>query len=96
MSLNRNEDELLRYLRRHPDEQRFWQARVLEIDRRPDSAEGRALTLERELRRYAAERAASDATLGEAIGAGQVSLRNLAEYLLRAWPPPREPRRPSS
>ena len=96
MSLNRSEDALLRYLRSHPDEQRFWQARVVEIDRRPVSAESRAVELERELRQYAAERAASDPGLGEAIGAGSVSLRNLAEYLLRAWPPPRSPRRPAT
>ena len=56
MSLNRCEDAFLAYLRAHPDEQRFWTARVLETDRRGGSSDMRASALELELRAYAAER----------------------------------------
>lgn len=93
MSLNRCEDTLLAYLRTHPDEQRFWQARVLDVDHGSSSArEERVAALERELRAYAAERAHADAELRDAFGAGQVRLRNLAELLLATWTPPRGPR----
>jgi hypothetical protein len=89
VSLNRFEDALMRYLRAHPDELRFWKARVLEVDRVGGSLVTRSSTIERELRAYAVERAGVDRDLAEAIGAGIVSLRNLAEHLLAVWPPPR-------
>lgn len=89
MSLNRCEEAFLHYLRSHPDEERFWREQVLAADRGPGPAEERTAALERSLRAYAAERARSDPACGETLGAGQVSLRNLAEYLLRTWPPPR-------
>lgn len=95
MSLNRAEEALRHYFRSHPDEQRHWHARVLALANATAPSETRAGTLARELRAYAAERATADAALGEAFGAGSVSLRNLAELLLATWPPPR-PRRSSS
>lgn len=91
VSLNRCEDALLRYVRDHAEEQRYWSARVLVWDRAGGELESRAAGLERELRDYAAERGRADAALREAFGAGRVSLRNLAEYLLRLWTPPRAP-----
>lgn len=93
MSLNRCEDAFLHYVRSHADELRFWQGRVLEIDRLPSPLADRTAVLERELRAYAAERTRSDRALGESFGTGTVSLRNLAEYLLRTWPPPRPVKR---
>jgi hypothetical protein len=96
VSLNRCEDALLHYVRAQADEHRYWHGRVLELDRQPDSLNERTARLERELRAYAAERSRSDRALGDAFGAGAVSLRNLAEYLLRTWPPPRPARRPAS
>jgi hypothetical protein len=89
VSLNRCEDALLAYLRAHPDEERFWHGRVNACDRAEGSRESRAAGLERELRAYAAERGRADPSLREALGAGTVRLRNLAEYLLAAWTPPR-------
>src|SRR5262245_1375361 len=85
VSLNRCEDALLHYLRANPDEQRFWTARVLAVDGGADSREEKTAMLERELRAYAAERAVADAGLREALGAGRVSLRNLAEHVLALW-----------
>lgn len=96
VSLNRCEDAFLHYLRSQPDEHRFWHARVLEADRQPGPAEARTAELERALRAYAAERARSDLGLGEELGAGRISLRNLAEFLLRSWPPPRPTKRPAA
>jgi hypothetical protein len=96
VSLNRCEDAFLAYLRAHADEHRFWHARVLEVERLPRPLEDRTALLERELRDYAAERARSRPELADALGAGSVSLRNLAEYLLRLWPPPRPPKRQGS
>lgn len=89
VSLNRCEEALLHYLRSNPDEQRFWHARVLAVDRSLDPREERTAELERALRAYARERARADASLDETLGAGHVSLRNLAELLLATWPPPR-------
>lgn len=89
VSLNRCENALLHYLRAHPDEQRFWTARVLDVDRAALSREEKSATLERELRAYAAERAMADAVLRDGLGAGRVSMRNLAEHVLALWTPPR-------
>jgi len=91
VSLNRCEDALLSYLRNHPDETRFWMARVLEIDSAPGTKDSRASLLDQELRTYVAERARADPSLIETIGAGTVSMRNFAEYLFAVWTPPREP-----
>jgi hypothetical protein len=95
VSLNRCEEAFLHYLRSHPDEHRFWHARVLAAAREPGPADARTAELERALRAYAAERTRSDAAQGDALGAGRVSLRNLAEYLLRTWPPPPPLKRPA-
>lgn len=91
MSLNRCENALLAYLRDHPDETRFWTARVLEIDRAPGTPDSRASQLDQELRTYVAERTRADPSLIETIGNGIVSMRNFAEYLLAVWTPPRGP-----
>jgi len=95
VSLNRCEESLLRYVCDQADEKRHWTERVLRCERAGASRESCIADLERELRAYAAERGRADAALGEAFGAGRVSLRNLAEYLLTMWTPPR-PRPPSS
>lgn len=91
MSLNRCENALLSYFRDHPDETRFWTARVLEIDRTPGTKESRATQLDQELRNYVAERVRANPSLIETIGSGTVSMRNFAEYLLAVWTPARGP-----
>lgn len=91
MSLNRCEESLLKYVRKHPDEERFWKARVLAIDEEGGPLERRAAALESELREYAAERSGTDAGLNDSFGAGVVRLRNLSEYMLAVWPPPKPP-----
>jgi hypothetical protein len=95
VSLNRFEDVLLGYLRSHPDEERHWRTRVLELDRAGAPLAERTAALERELRAYAGERARADGTLAEAPGSARVSLRNLSEHLFRLWVPPR-PKPPRS
>lgn len=89
VSLNRCEETLLRYVTDRPDERRFWQARVLECDRGGGPLESRVAGLDRQLRDYAAERGRADPALQDALGNGQVSMRNLAEHLLGLWTPPR-------
>lgn len=91
VSLNRCEDALLQYVRGRTDEERFWRTRVLEIDGKGGPLERRAATLESELRDYAAERSHVDARLEDSLGAGVVRMRNLAEYLLATWTPPKPP-----
>jgi hypothetical protein len=93
VSLNRCEETLLRYVRAHPDELRFWTARVLEIDRRGGTPIERVHALEGEMRAYAGERARADRDIAEAFGPSRVSLRNLAEHLLATWTPPRPARK---
>jgi hypothetical protein len=93
VSLNRCEDALLKYVRGRADEERFWRTRVLAIDGNGGPLEHRAAKLESDLRDYAAERARADATLHDKFGAGAVRMRNLAEYLLAVWTPPKGPRR---
>jgi len=89
VSLNRCEEALLRYVGERPDEKRFWTARVLEVDRAGGALETRVAGLDRQLRDYAAERGRADAALADVLGAGRVSMRNLAEHLLHLWTPPK-------
>lgn len=95
VSLNRSEDALFDYLRAHADEERFWRSRVVELERASRSANSRAMRLANELREYALERGRANPSLEEALGAGRVSMINLAEYLLRVWttPAPRPKKR---
>jgi hypothetical protein len=93
VSLNRCEDALLKYVRGRADEERFWRTRVLAIEGNGGPLERRAAELESDLRDYAAERARADATLQDTFGAGVVRLRNLAEYLLAVWTPPKGPKK---
>ncbi|MGH8020217.1 MAG: hypothetical protein ACREIA_18450 [Opitutaceae bacterium] len=89
MSLNRSEDALLSYLRSHPDEERFWRARVQNLDRGGVAREELSVILERELRDYAAERINAAPVLRDTFGVGKVSLRNLAEYAIFSWTTPK-------
>jgi hypothetical protein len=88
VSLNRAEDAVLSYMLAHADEERFWRARVLEIDRAGGALVARSNLLTRELQDYAAERAGSVAALRD-LAETRVSMRNLAEYLLFTWTPPK-------
>lgn len=100
MSLNRHEQMLHDYLHAQPEERRHWQHVVQREAASADDAHAAALILERELWRYYMERAeVTDPfrDLARREGLRRVSLRNLAEFLLRLWGPlPAKPKDPDA
>lgn len=88
MSLNRHEQMIHDYFQAQPDERNHWQDRVRSEARHAEDAHTAAVTLERELWRYYEERSAvAEPFLSTARreGVKRISLRNLAELLLRRW-----------
>jgi len=97
MSLNRTEQLLFDYVQKNPDERHHWQEKVRTLAKIEPS--GSIVTvLEGELWRYYEERsrvAAPFLEIARREGTRRISLRNLAEYLLRVWLPP-PPKRPTA
>lgn len=96
MSLNRTEQRLFDYVQRHPEERHHWQAKVLRLAANVPDPHEAARRLEGELWRYYEERTAVVPEFRDAArheGAQRTSLKNLAEYLLRLWSPPK-PKKP--
>ena len=90
MSLNRAEQMVFDYLEEKPDEKRHWRMKVAGISARARDPHSAAIELEEELWRYFEERSAVASPFREAAqreGLRRISLRNLAEYLLRLWAP---------
>jgi hypothetical protein len=90
MSLNRTEQMVFDYLQAQPDEKRHWHEKVCGVSARARDPHAAALELEAELWRYFEERSAVASPFREAAqreGLRRISLRNLAEYLLRLWAP---------
>ena len=90
MSLNRTEQMVFDYVQRHPDEKRHWQDKVGGISARARDPHSAAVALEDELWRYLEERSAVASPFREVAqreGLRRISLRNLAEHLLRLWAP---------
>jgi hypothetical protein len=94
MSLNRAEQRLFDYIQSRTEEVRYWRERVLEIDRQPVTRETLSRQLADDLSSYFEERSRHEVELRQEAGEAprRVSLRNLAEYLLNTWPPPRPKR----
>lgn len=96
MSLNRTEQMLHDYLQAQPEERRHWEGVVKREAARAEDLHAAAFSLEGELWRYYVERAGvAEPFRGAARREGltRVSLRNLAELLLRLWtPPPAKPK----
>lgn len=89
MSLNRIEEQLYGYLQRHPEERQYIIYKVHECAQAASHEQAASLLIE-ELSAYYNERcyAVSDfASTSTPGGAPKMSLRNLAEYLLRTWGP---------
>jgi hypothetical protein len=98
MSLNRTEQLLFDYIRKNPDERQHWQDNVRNLAKTVTDPHSAAVRLEAELRRYHEERsrvAAPFVEIARREGVHRISLRNLAEYLLRMWAPAR-PKRPAA
>jgi len=90
MSLNRYERILMDYLENHAEEKRYWEARVLEIDRRGGRRESKVLDLNSSLWEYFEERSRFESPFRELViheGSKKISMLNLSEYLLRMWTP---------
>ena len=90
MSLNRAEQMVYDYLQKEPDEKRHWEGKIHGISQRANDPHRAAMDLEQELWRYYEERSAVASPFREVAqreGLRRVSLRNLAEYLLRLWAP---------
>ena len=90
MSLNRTEQMVFDYLQAQPDEKRHWHDKVCKVSARARDPHAAALELEAELWRYFEERSAVASPFREVAlreGLRRISLRNLAEYLLRLWAP---------
>jgi hypothetical protein len=97
VSLNPAEQRIFNYLQSKPDEGRFWREKVRVIGALPESNETIATRLERELWRYYEERSSTASPFREAVqreGKVRVSMRNLAELLLRLWTEPRPKKKP--
>lgn len=91
MSLNRCEQQLFDYVQRNPEERHYWEQKVRGVAASSVDAHGASMFLDGELWRYLEERARVVAEFRDhgLPGAKRVSLRNLAEYLLRVWVAPR-------
>lgn len=90
MSLNRAEQMVFDYLQDKPDEKRHWHQKVSGISARARDPHKAAIELEGELWRYYEERsgvASPFREIAQREGLRRISLRNLAEYLLRLWAP---------
>lgn len=99
MSLNRAEQLVYDYLQAQPDELRHWQVVVRREAARETDLHAAATWLDGALRRYHAERAqVAEPFRSEARREGppRVSMRNLAELLIRLWvDPSAQPRKPA-
>jgi len=92
MSLNRCEQDLLDYVQRSPDERHYWEHKVRRVLGEQPDGHAAASTLEIELQRYLEERARVLARFREYAvepGGRRTSLRNLADFLMRMWAPPK-------
>jgi len=87
MALNQTEQRLFDYIQKNLDERHFWEQKVraLAAAHADDFAAGAAI--DAEIRAYVVERVRVVKSLSD-MPAG-VSMRNLAEYLVRVWAPPR-------
>jgi hypothetical protein len=93
MSLNRTEQLLFDYIQKSPEERQHWQEKVRTLVKTVADGHTAAFSLEGELWRYYEERSRVAAPFLEIArregGVRRISLRNLAEYLLRMWSPAR-------
>ena len=91
MSLNRTEQLVYDYLHAQPDERRHWEGVVKREVAGAGDQHAAAFVIERELWRYYLERSeVAEPFRGVARreGTPRMSMRNLAELLLRLWAPP--------
>jgi hypothetical protein len=91
MSLNRSEQALYDYITKHPDERHYIHRKVQSIGSADEPAKAVA-KIDTELWRYYEERSAVVPIFKEAArayGMKRISMKNLAEFLLRTWVNPK-------
>jgi hypothetical protein len=96
MSLNRCEQMLYDYIQRSPDERHYWTGKVQAIVRESADTPSTVARIDSELWRYYLERsevAPVFVAAARAYGTKRVSLKNLAEHLVRMWTEPK-PKKP--
>jgi len=97
MSLNVCEQRVFDYLQGHRDENRFWREKIQAASARATDVHALSGRLEIELWNYYRERSSVVPQFKEAVqreSLRRMSMRNLAELLLRLWADPR-PRKPA-
>lgn len=96
MSLNRSEQTLHDYIKRHPEERQYIHDKVRTLASTAADAAGAVARIDSELWRYYEERSAVVPLFKEAarvLGLRRTSMKNLAELLVRLWvePKPKAP-----
>jgi hypothetical protein len=92
VSLNRIEQTLFDYIKRHPEERQYIQDKVRAISTGSSAAEAAVARIDLELWRYYEERSSVVPVLRDAVrafGIQRTSMKNLAEYLVRIWTDPK-------
>jgi hypothetical protein len=92
MSLNRSEQLLYDYIQAAPDERHYWTSKVQAIVKESADTPSSVARIDSELWRYYLERsevAPVFVAAARAYGTKRVSLKNLAEHLVRMWTEPR-------
>jgi len=92
MSLNRCEQRVFDYWQGHRDERQFWQDKVRALAKSSPDDHAAAARLVGDLWRYYEERCGVVPAFKEAVrheGQQRMSMKNLAELMLRLWVEPR-------
>ena len=95
MSLNRCEQRVFDYLQSQPEERHHWQAKFQAVAKAANNDYDATFQLAEELWRYYEERSAVVPQFQEALlreGGDRLSMKNLAELLLRLWIEPKAPK----
>ncbi|HEY0945631.1 MAG TPA: hypothetical protein VGD81_10200 [Opitutaceae bacterium] len=99
MSLNRSEQMVYDYVQAHPEERHFWTEKVRRVAAQSPDDHAAATQLADQLWAYYEERAGVVSPFREVVkreGLRRMSMRNLAEYLLRLWTVPRPKKKPAA
>lgn len=92
VSLNRSEQQIFDYIETNRDERQFWEYKVRDFAAKFTDLSEAGTHLDGELWRYYVERAGVVPALKRVVereGLRRVSMRNLADYLIRLWVEPR-------
>jgi hypothetical protein len=98
VSLNRSEQQIFEYIETNRDERQFWEYKVRDFASKFADLSQAASVIESELWRYYVERSGvvpEFKRTAEREGLRRMSMRNLADYLLRLWVAPRPKKNPS-